>query len=93
MSRRLIALTALTTMGPGSPAGAHCFRYWAYPWAQPCRQAQAQAMIKPSAPIVSPDVGSSDEEWSVEIVKLPEDLAYAVAVERLKAELFKTGPH
>jgi hypothetical protein len=44
-------------------------------------------MIKPPAPIVMPDVRSSDETWSVEIVKLPEDLAYALGVERLKARL------
>ena len=78
------AIALIGWLSGAGPASARCYSIWRYPEPQHCR---ARAASSAAVPIVQPDIRSSDEAWSVEIVRLPEDLAYAVAVERLKIEL------
>jgi hypothetical protein len=85
--RRLKLAVAIAIAGWFSGAegvSAHCYSIWRYTEAQHCRTRAASPVAGPTP---EPDIRSSDEAWSVEIVRLPEDLAYAVAVERLRTQL------
>jgi hypothetical protein len=91
----------LAVLGLASPAGAHCYRTWNYPWAQRgCgvrlarverepQPAPARMVIREEPPA---PVADDDHSWFVEFVLPDPDLERAAALEALRTKLNAEGP-